>query len=88
MKKSLYIIALSLVLFSCKESKTEEVEQKDNGLTTVTSAQFKSSGMEIATPTEQDFDFTVKASGKIDVPPQSEHFYGRLCEINNAFGWK
>ena len=25
MKKSLYIIALSLVLFSCKESKTEEV---------------------------------------------------------------
>ncbi|MDI5898697.1 efflux RND transporter periplasmic adaptor subunit [Flavobacterium yafengii] len=71
MKKSLYIIALSLVLFSCKESKTEEVEQKDNGLTTVTSAQFKSSGMEIASPTEQDFDVTVKASGKIDVPPQN-----------------
>ena len=71
MKKSLYIIALSLVLFSCKESKTEEVEQKDNGLTTVTAAQFKSSGMEIASPTEQDFDVTVKASGKIDVPPQN-----------------
>jgi RND family efflux transporter MFP subunit len=71
MKKLLYIIALSLVLFSCKESKTEEVEQKDNGLTTVTSAQFKSSGMEIANPTEQDFDVTVKASGKIDVPPQN-----------------
>ncbi|CAM4027780.1 efflux RND transporter periplasmic adaptor subunit [Flavobacterium sinopsychrotolerans] len=71
MKKLLYIIALSLVLFSCKDSKTEEVEQKDNGLTTVTSAQFKSSGMEIGTPTEQDFDVTVKASGKIDVPPQN-----------------
>lgn len=71
MKKSLYIIALSLALFSCKESKTEEVEQKENGLTTVTSAQFKSSGMEIGTPTEQDFDVTVKASGKIDVPPQN-----------------
>ncbi|RBN51482.1 efflux RND transporter periplasmic adaptor subunit [Flavobacterium psychrolimnae] len=71
MKKSLYIIALSLVLFSCKESKTEEVEQKDNGLTTITSAQFKSSGMEIGTPTEQDFNVTVKASGKIDVPPQN-----------------
>ena len=71
MKKLLYIIALSLVLFSCKESKIVEVEQKDNGLTTVTSAQFKSSGMEIATPTEQDFDVTVKASGKIDVPPQN-----------------
>ena len=71
MKKILYITALSLVLFSCKESKTEEVEQKDNGLITVTSAQFKSSGMEIASPTEQDFDVTVKASGKIDVPPQN-----------------
>ena len=47
------------------------MEQKDNGLTTVTSAQFKSSGMEIASPTEQDFDVTVKASGKIDVPPQN-----------------
>ncbi|TDE07303.1 efflux RND transporter periplasmic adaptor subunit [Flavobacterium sandaracinum] len=71
MKKSIYIITLTLVLFSCKESKTEEVEQKDNGLTTVTSAQFKSSGMEIASPTEQNFDVTVKASGKIDVPPQN-----------------
>lgn len=71
MKKSLYIIALSLALFSCKESKTEEVEQKDNALIAVTTAQFKSSGMEIATPTEQDFDGKVKASGKIDVPPQN-----------------
>ena len=71
MKKSLYIIALSLVLFSCKESKTDEVEQKDNGLIAVTAAQFKSSGMEIASPTEQDFDVTIKAAGKIDVPPQN-----------------
>lgn len=71
MKNSLYIIALSLALFSCKESKTEEVEQKDNGLITVTPAQFKSSAMEIASPLEQDFDVTVKASGKIDVPPQN-----------------
>jgi cobalt-zinc-cadmium efflux system membrane fusion protein len=71
MKRSLYIIALSLVLFSCKDSKTEEVGQKDNGLIAVTATQFKSSGMEIASPTEQDFDVTVKTSGKIDVPPQN-----------------
>ena len=71
MKKSLYIIALSLVLFSCKDSKTEEVEQIDNGLIAVTATQFKSSAMEIASPTEQDFDVTVKTSGKIDVPPQN-----------------
>ena len=71
MKKSLYIIVLSLVLFSCKDKKTEEVEQIDNGLIAVTAAQFKSSAMEIASPTEQDFDVTVKTSGKIDVPPQN-----------------
>ena len=71
MKKFLYIFVLSLVLFSCKESKTEEVEQKDNGLIALTVAQFKSSGMEIASPSEQDFDVTVKAAGQIDVPPQN-----------------
>ena len=71
MKKILYIATLSLVLFSCKESKTEEVITKDEDFTTVTTAQFQSSGMEIASPTEQDFDVTVKISGKIDVPPQN-----------------
>ena len=71
MKKIVYLTILSLVLFSCKESKTAEVEQKDNGFTTVTFTQFKSSAMEIARPTEQYFDVVVKASGKIDVPPQN-----------------
>jgi cobalt-zinc-cadmium efflux system membrane fusion protein len=71
MKKSLYIIALSLVLFACKKAKTEVVEQKDNGLIAVTAAQFQSSGMEISSPIEHDFDVMVKASGKIDVPPQN-----------------
>lgn len=71
MKKILYIAALSIVLFSCKESKTEEVATKDNDLTTVTASQFQSSAMEIASPTEQDFNVTVKSSGKIDVPPQN-----------------
>lgn len=71
MKNALYIITLSLFIFSCKEAKTEESEPKDNGLITVSETQFKTSGMEIASPTEQDFDVTVKASGKIDVPPQN-----------------
>ncbi len=71
MKNALYIITLSLFLFSCKEAKTEESEPKDNGLITVSATQFKTSGMEIGSPTEQDFDVTVKASGKIDVPPQN-----------------
>ena len=80
MKKSLYIIVLSLVLFSCKDKKTEEVEQIDNGLIAVTAAQFKSSAMEIASPTEQDFDVTVKTSGKIDVPPQNR------AKVNSFMG--
>ena len=71
MKKTLYIVTLAVVLFSCKESKTVETAPKDDDLVTVTAAQFQSSGMEIASPNEQDFDVTVKTSGKIDVPPQN-----------------
>ena len=71
MKKILYIATLAVVLFSCKESKTEEAAPKDDDLTNVTTTQFQSSAMEIGTPTEQDFNVTVKASGKIDVPPQN-----------------
>lgn len=70
MKKLLYIAALSIVFVSCKESKTEEVPLQDD-LTTVSAVQFQSAGMEIGSPTEQDFDVTVKASGKVDVPPQN-----------------
>jgi cobalt-zinc-cadmium efflux system membrane fusion protein len=40
-------------------------------LVTVTAPQFKSSAMEIS-PTEQDFEVTIKAAGKIDVPPENE----------------
>jgi cobalt-zinc-cadmium efflux system membrane fusion protein len=37
----------------------------------VTAPQFKSSTMEIASPTEQDFEVTIKAAEKIDVPPEN-----------------
>ena len=71
MKKILYITALSLVLFSCKEAKTEEEAPQNEDLISVTNNQFRSSGMQIESPVEQDFDVTVKTSGKIDVPPQN-----------------
>ncbi|CAM3051046.1 efflux RND transporter periplasmic adaptor subunit [Flavobacterium frigoris] len=71
MKKTLYILALSIVLFSCKETKTEEAVATDTTLVTVTLPQFKSSAMEIGSPVEQDFEVTVKTTGKIDVPPQN-----------------
>ncbi|MBC5841919.1 efflux RND transporter periplasmic adaptor subunit [Flavobacterium sp. F-380] len=71
MKHIVYVLTLSLFLFSCKENKIEEVVTKDTGLLIVTKEQFGSSGMAIGNPQEQDFDVTVKASGKIDVPPQN-----------------
>jgi len=72
MNKIVYIAALSLVLFSCKETKTETTTVKNDGLVSVTKEQFQGSEMQIGSPTEKEFDVTVKASGKIDVPPQNK----------------
>lgn len=71
MKKSLYILSLSIILFSCKEAKTEESAAKEENLIEITATQFKSAAMEIASPIEQDFNVEIKTSGKIDVPPQN-----------------
>lgn len=71
MKKTYYLIAPLLLLFSCKEQKEQPVAETDNGLIAVTHSQFKNMEMQIDTPKLQDFDQTVKASGKIDVPPQN-----------------
>jgi len=71
MKKIIYTLVITSLLFACKDSKIEETTEKDNGLITVSASQFQSSGMEIASPVEQDFDVTISASGRIDVPPQN-----------------
>nr|WP_315131718.1 efflux RND transporter periplasmic adaptor subunit [uncultured Flavobacterium sp.] len=71
MKKIIYLFAITASLFSCKDDKTEDITPKDDGLINVTKAQFQSAGMEISTPVEQDFDVTIKTSGRIDVPPQN-----------------
>jgi len=70
MKKSISLFTLVLLMVSCKEAK-KEVAPKDDGLVTVSSEQFQTMNMEIGTPVNQDFDVTVKASGRIDVPPQN-----------------
>ncbi len=69
MKKLFYITTIATLLFSCKQEVAEE-KVIDDGLITVTLAQFQSSKMKIGSPIEQDFEVTVKSSGKIDVPPQ------------------
>ncbi len=71
MKKILLSIALTTLLVSCKESKTETSVTKNDGLISITSTQFESVGMVIANPTEQEFNTTISSSGKIDVPPQN-----------------
>ena len=71
MKKTIYTFAIATLLFSCKDAKVEEATPKDDGIILVTKDQFESSGMMIASPEEQDFDVTIKTSGKIDVPPQN-----------------
>lgn len=69
MKKVIYIALIATLLFACKQEVIEE-NTIDDGLVTVTLTQFQSSKMEISTPIEQDFEVTIKSSGKIDVPPQ------------------
>ncbi|ESU18832.1 putative Co/Zn/Cd efflux system membrane fusion protein [Flavobacterium cauense R2A-7] len=71
MKKYFFTLLIATALFSCKKQAPETVETPVNDLISVTKEQFQSGGMQISQPVEQDFDVTVKASGKIDVPPQN-----------------
>ncbi|MGV1011940.1 MAG: efflux RND transporter periplasmic adaptor subunit [Flavobacterium sp.] len=71
MKKIVYTIIVAVLLISCKETKTETTSENESGLTVISKNQFKTMAMEINSPIEQDFDVTVKASGRIDVPPQN-----------------
>ncbi len=70
MKNLFYITIITTLLFSCKQEVVAE-KVKDNGLITVTKAQFEASKMEIGSLEEQDFNLGIKATGKIDVPPEN-----------------
>jgi cobalt-zinc-cadmium efflux system membrane fusion protein len=70
--KKIIAITLSLLAFGCKnESATSEEMAQDTGYETVSQQQFKTMGMDIGTPIVKDFDVTIKASGRIDVPPKN-----------------
>lgn len=71
MKKQLYILVFTLLLIGCKKEETTPATTEDDGLVSVTQAQFQSAGMVISSPVMKDFDETIKVSGKIDVPPQN-----------------
>ena len=57
-----------LLITSCKNEVVGAT--KEDGLITVTKEQFQSTQMELGTLVSQDFNVTIKSSGKIDVPPQ------------------
>ena len=71
MKKILYILVSTLVLTSCKNKETEEIATVEEGTISVTKEQFQSSKLEIGSLVEQDFNVGIKATGKIDVPPEN-----------------
>lgn len=78
MKKYSYHILLVVItvlfLNSCggeSKSSEENLVEEDTSLVEVTQEQFNSMKMEISTLQEGEFDNTIKASGKIDVPPKN-----------------
>lgn len=64
------VIALSACTGEKKAIDENNIEPKDNSLVEITQEQFNSMKMEIAPLQEHEFDATIKASGKIDVPSQ------------------
>lgn len=75
-----FLIAISLFIMACgnkKESDTEEVHQEKSpkemkkASIEITSFQFKMAGIELGKIEQKGLSETVKASGKIDIPPQN-----------------
>ena len=71
MKKLLYIFLSGLLLTACKQEATEETVAKNEDEISISKEQFQTMKMEIGSPMEQDFNVGVKATGKIDVPPEN-----------------
>jgi len=71
MKKAIYIVITGILLMSCKQKATEEKTVANEDEITVSKDQFQTMKMEINSPVEQDFNIAIKATGKIDVPPEN-----------------
>lgn len=77
MKKYNYIfsILVGFALIACggekKAGEETSMVEEDNSVVVVTQDQFNTMKMEISPLVEKDFDVVIKASGKIDVPPQN-----------------
>lgn len=75
--KCIYILIISVVLYSCNDNKNQTAETTEASTEThvhmdVSAAQFESENMELGSLTTQNFFETVNTSGYIDVPPQNK----------------
>ena len=78
MKKNinkLILAAVLMVFTQCKQSKTTEEKtltpNVDTNHVILTEAQFKEAGIELGTWSTRSISSTIKANGKLDVPPQN-----------------
>lgn len=76
MKKYNYILSIlvGFAFIACggekKKGEEPSMVEEDKSVVVVTQEQFKTMNMEISPLVEKDFDVVIKASGRIDVPPQ------------------
>jgi cobalt-zinc-cadmium efflux system membrane fusion protein len=71
MKKLLYIFLSALLLTACKKEVKEEVIIKNEDKISISKEQFQNMKMEVGLPMEQNFNIGIKATGKIEVPPEN-----------------
>jgi cobalt-zinc-cadmium efflux system membrane fusion protein len=96
MKNNIYIIAIiisSLFIFSCKNKSQNTLQkpllktEKHEDEIIVTKEQYKANNIQLGSLQKKHFPVLVKASGMIDVPPQSKQiissFYGGTIKKSN-----
>ncbi len=71
MKNIIIIFTAFLLLGSCSSQKEEETATVESNLVSLSDVQMKNSGVVTGTITEKRISATLKANGRIDVPPQS-----------------
>lgn len=81
--KSIFIIILSIVLFSSCGNKTEEQTTTQETIETtvvLSDAQYKSANIQIGKLEKREISTTLQLNGKIDVPPQN------MVSVSTPFG--
>lgn len=92
--KIIYILSLSLLFLTCKNSEeevTEPLTETTSNTITVSNAQFESQNMQLGTIVAHTFNQPIKVTGFIDVPPQNKakvntFFEGYIVNMPHLIG--